>query len=58
MTTSFPIAVIDENNVFHGVVDRGAILAEVTIGIDDDAAPTRLSELNGQDDDAEKREDA
>ena len=58
VTTAFPIAVIDENNVFHGVVDRGAILAEVTIGIDDEAAPTRLSELNGQEDDADTREDA
>ena len=48
MTTQYPIAVIDEENVFHGVVDRGAILAEVNVGSDDGATPTRLSEVYQQ----------
>ncbi len=48
MTAKYPIAVIDDDNVFHGVVDRGAILAEVNVGVDEDATPTRLSEVNQQ----------
>ena len=45
MTTDHPIAVIDDENLFHGVVHRSAVLAEVSVGIDDEAAPTRLSEV-------------
>ncbi len=46
LSSKYPIAVIDEENIFHGVVDRGAIIREVNIGINNDAAPTRLSEIN------------
>ncbi len=46
MTSSHPIAVIDEDNIFHGCVDRGAVIAEVEHGVDADSAPTRLSELD------------
>lgn len=39
-----PIAVIDEDGVFHGAVDRGAIIAEVS-DENDDGGPVILSEF-------------
>jgi glycine betaine/proline transport system ATP-binding protein len=45
ITSPHPIAVIDEQNVFHGAVHRSAVLSEVNVGMDAEAAPTRLSEV-------------
>ncbi|MCI1208119.1 MAG: glycine betaine/L-proline ABC transporter ATP-binding protein [Treponema sp.] len=45
MTTKYPIAVIDENKTFKGVVDRAAVIAEVQEGINDEDSPTRLREI-------------
>ena len=54
VTSRHPIAVIDEDRVLLGVVDRGAVLAEVRINMADEAGPVRLSDIddttNGQDD--------
>lgn len=36
---------IDEERVLLGVIDRGAVLAEVREGVDDEAAPVRLSDI-------------
>ena len=45
VTSRYPIAVIDEERVLLGVIDRGAVLAEVREGVDDEAAPVRLSDI-------------
>ncbi len=45
VTSRYPIAVIDEDRVLLGVVDRGAVLAEVRENVDDEAAPVRLSDI-------------
>ncbi|MBB5347174.1 glycine betaine/L-proline ABC transporter ATP-binding protein [Desulfoprunum benzoelyticum] len=45
VTSRYPIAVIDEDRVLLGVVDHGAVLAEVRVGVDDEAAPVRLSDI-------------
>jgi len=51
MSTKYPLAVVDENMVFHGIVDRAAIIAEMSHHVDEDATPTVLSEAT---DNAEK----
>ncbi|MDC7124893.1 MAG: glycine betaine/L-proline ABC transporter ATP-binding protein [Spirochaetales bacterium] len=43
--TKVPIAVIDDNNTFLGVVDREMIIAEMNDGIDEDSGPTVFSEV-------------
>lgn len=45
MSTRIPIAVIDEDNHFCGVVDRTAVIAEVNKNIDVELSPTILSEV-------------
>lgn len=45
MSTRIPIAVIDDDNRFRGVVDRTSVIAEVTKNIDDELSPTILSEV-------------
>lgn len=47
MSTRIPIAVIDENRRFYGVVDRAAIITEVNKNVDEELTPTVLSEVNG-----------
>jgi len=47
LETRFPIAVIDEDGVFQGIVDRAAIIREVNEGMDDQTlTPTALSEIH------------
>ncbi len=43
--TRFPIAMIDEDGVFHGAVSRAAIIAEVSKGNGDTETPVTLGEL-------------
>ncbi len=45
LQTKYPIAVIDEDYHFRGIVDRAAILAEVSEESDDANTPTHLSEI-------------
>ncbi len=54
LQTKYPIAVIDDEGVFHGIVDRAAIIREVNEGVEEEDAPTVLSEVmeqreNGED---------
>lgn len=46
LSTKHPIAIIDDQGKLLGAIDRAAIIAEVSEFIDDDAAPTVLSEVN------------
>ncbi|MFW5808177.1 MAG: quaternary amine ABC transporter ATP-binding protein [Spirochaetota bacterium] len=48
LQTKYPIAVIDSDGIFHGIVDRSAIIREVNIGIDEEGAPVVLSEVMEQ----------
>ncbi len=49
LETKIPIAVIDENGVFHGIVDRAAIIREVNEGMDEETlSPTPLSEVQDE----------
>ncbi len=43
--TPFPIAVLDDDQHFQGIVTRSAIIREVEEGLDDDQTPTALKEL-------------
>jgi glycine betaine/proline transport system ATP-binding protein len=52
LATKYPIAVIDEDGKLLGAVDRSAIIAEVNEFIEDEAAPTVLSEMTSDEDDA------
>lgn len=54
--TRFPIALIDEDGVFHGAVSRAAIITEVNKGLEgtDVEAPQTLSELQNNGDDGEE----
>lgn len=51
LATKYPIAVIDEEGKLLGAVDRSAIIAEVNEFIEDDAAPTVLSDMTSEEDD-------
>ncbi len=56
LDTKYPIAVIDENGVFHGIVDRAAIIREVNEGMEEESiTPTALSEVHEE---LSEREDA
>ncbi len=44
----YPLAVIDEDGVFQGIVDRAAIIREVNEGINDQDTPVVLSEVMEQ----------
>ena len=44
-SSQYPIAVIDENNVFHGIVVRSSIIAEVGGDTNDEASPVILRDL-------------
>jgi len=46
MATKHPIAVLDEEGRLLGAIDRGAIISEVSEFIDEEAAPTILSEMH------------
>lgn len=52
LATKYPIAVLDEDGKLLGAVDRSAIIAEVNEFIEDEAAPTVLSEMTSDEDDA------
>ena len=52
LATKYPIAVLDEDGKLLGAVDRSAIIAEVNEFIEDEAAPTVLSEMTSEEDDA------
>jgi glycine betaine/proline transport system ATP-binding protein len=56
-STQYPLAVIDENNVLLGIVDRASIIAEVGGEEDEEATPVILSERyeNGSSDTGEKK---
>ncbi len=43
--TKYPIAMVDEDGVFHGAVSRAAIIAEVSKGTEESESPVTLSEL-------------
>jgi glycine betaine/proline transport system ATP-binding protein len=45
LETPYPIAVIDGDNRFLGIVDRAAIIAEVEEGLEDSETPSVLSEV-------------
>ncbi|MBN1685529.1 MAG: glycine betaine/L-proline ABC transporter ATP-binding protein [Spirochaetales bacterium] len=47
--TNYPIAIVDEEGVFHGAVSRAAIIAEVSKSSDNSAVPVQLREINGSD---------
>ena len=47
LSSKYAIAVIDENRKLLGIVDRAKVIAEVKEGIDDEASPTLLTDLNG-----------
>jgi glycine betaine/proline transport system ATP-binding protein len=47
VTARYPIAVADEDHVFHGIVDRATILGEVSEEADDSKAPKTLAEHAG-----------
>lgn len=51
--TNFPIAIIDEDGVFHGAVSRAAIIAEVSESNDESLAPVVLRDMNGSDNESE-----
>lgn len=54
LETRYPIAVIDAEGVFHGIVDRSAIIREVNEGVEDEAVtPTVLSEVQDEMNDRE-----
>ena len=56
LETKIPIAVIDENGGFHGIVDRAAIIREVNEGMEEESiTPTALSEVHEE---LNEREDA
>lgn len=46
--SKYPLAVIDEDGVFQGIIDRAAIIREVNEGIDDGDTPTELNEVIDQ----------
>ncbi|AHC16767.1 quaternary amine ABC transporter ATP-binding protein [Salinispira pacifica] len=48
LESRFPIAVIGDDNKFHGIVDRAAIIAEVTNDDEEAETPTVLSEVMEQ----------
>jgi glycine betaine/proline transport system ATP-binding protein len=48
VTAKYPIAVIDQDNVFHGIVDRAAVLGEVGEEADDSKKPRSLSEVSDE----------
>lgn len=48
LESKFPIAVIGDDNKFHGIVDRAAIIAEVTNNDEEAETPTVLSEVMEQ----------
>jgi glycine betaine/proline transport system ATP-binding protein len=52
LATKYPIAVIDDEGKLLGAVDRAAIIAELSEFIEDDDAPTVLSEVDSVEDDA------
>ena len=57
METKIPIAVINEENYFMGVVDREMIIKEVTDGIDDSESPTVFKEILEPDNNVNEQED-
>ncbi len=42
--TKYPIAIVDEDGMYHGAVSRAAIIAEVSKGSEDTATPVPLGE--------------
>ena len=40
-----PLVVIDENNYFHGIIDREVVITEMNEGADESEAPTVFSEI-------------
>ncbi len=52
--TKYPIAMVDEDGVFHGAVSRAAIIAEVSKGTEDSESPVILSEF--QENSSDKKE--
>ena len=46
--TRYPIAVIDEDYRFRGIVDRAAIMAEVSDETEDSNTPTHFSEIESE----------
>ena len=53
-STQYPIAVIDEDNVLLGIVDRASIIAEVGGEEDDETAPVILTERIEQETETEE----
>jgi glycine betaine/proline transport system ATP-binding protein len=49
METRYPLAVIDDENRFIGIVDRAAILAEMRSETEDENAPVHFSEHLAED---------
>lgn len=45
MQTRYPIAIVNDDGVFHGAVSRAAIIAEVNKGSDDSETPVTLNEF-------------
>ncbi len=45
LETRYPIAVIDEDNKFLGIVNREMIIAEMNDGMDEDSGPAFFSEI-------------
>jgi glycine betaine/proline transport system ATP-binding protein len=49
LDTKYPIAVLDEDGVFHGIVDRSAIIREVNEGMEEESiTPTALSDVHDE----------
>ena len=46
ISSKYPIAVINEDNVYLGVVYKNAIVAELNQNIDEEASPTKLIDLH------------
>lgn len=55
MKTKYPIAITDDNGVFHGALSRAAIITEMTKGTDEENVPVSLREqLTGSDEEGGK----
>ena len=58
LETKIPIAVIDKENHFLGVVDREMIIREVTEGLDENESPTVFSEIIESDNNVNENNEA